>query len=71
MRLWPAAHQSNLDAVDRIIAPEATCKTVLGVSTCVGRTSLVVDNIIHYVLGTAAELNMEAGEDLVCATTTT
>jgi streptogramin lyase len=71
MRLWPAAHQSNLDAVDRIIAPEATCKTVLGVSTCVGRTSLVVDNIIHYVLGTAAELNMEAGEDLVCATTIT
>jgi hypothetical protein len=71
MRLWPAAHQSNLDAVDRIIAPEATCKTVLGVSTCVGRTSLIVDNTIHYVLGTAAELNMEAGEDLVCATTTT
>jgi len=67
MRLWPAAHQLNADAVDKIIAPEATCKSFRGLPTCQGMANVVVDNVVHYVLGTGAELNMEAGEDLVCS----
>ena len=67
MRLWPAAHQLNANAVDKIIAPEATCKSFRGLPTCQGMANVLVDNVIYYVLGTAAELNMEAGEDLVCS----
>ena len=40
---------------------------MLNVNTCVGRTSIVFDGITRYVIGTAAELNMEAGEEMTCA----
>jgi hypothetical protein len=66
MRLWPAAHPANIDAVDKIVAPEDTCKAMLNVNTCVGRTSIVFDGITRYVIGTAAELNMEASEEIIC-----
>jgi DNA-binding beta-propeller fold protein YncE len=66
MRLWPAAHPLNTDRVDKIVAPEETCKTMLSLQTCVGRTSVVINGVTRYVIGTAAELNMEASEELLC-----
>jgi len=66
MRLWPAAHPANTDRVDTIVAPEDTCKAMLSLQTCVGRTSVVIDGMTRYVIGTAAELNMEASEELIC-----
>jgi sugar lactone lactonase YvrE len=66
MRLWPAAHPLNTDRVDKIVAPEETCKTMLSLQTCVGRTSVVINGVTRYVIGTAAELNMEASEQIIC-----
>ena len=67
MRLWPAAHPFNIDKIDKIIAPHETCKTILSLQTCVGRPSVVIDGTTLYVLGSAAEFNMEAGEDIMCS----
>jgi hypothetical protein len=66
MRLWPGAHPENIYRVDQIVAPEETCKIVLSLQSCSGRSSVVMDGITRYVIGTAAELHMEAGEELVC-----
>ena len=68
MRLWPGAHPENIYRVDQIVAPEETCKIVLSLQSCSGRSSVVMDGVTRYVLGTAAELHMEAGEELVCGT---
>ena len=67
MRLWPAAHPTNNDRIDLIVAPEETCKAILNVNTCVGsRASVVIDGVIRYSIGKAIDLNMEAGEMLSC-----
>jgi streptogramin lyase len=69
MRLWPAAHPTNINNVDLIVAPEETCKTILNVNTCVDRASIVIDGITRYSIGKAIDLNMEASEMLRCETT--
>jgi DNA-binding beta-propeller fold protein YncE len=70
MRLWPAAHPTNINNVDLIVAPEETCKTILNVNTCVDRASVVIDGITRYSIGKAIDLNMEASEMLRCESTT-
>jgi DNA-binding beta-propeller fold protein YncE len=69
MRLWPAAHPTNINNVDLIVAPEETCKTILNVNTCVDRASVVIDGITRYSIGKAIDLNMEASEMLTCEST--
>ena len=70
LRLWPAAHQTNNDRIDLIVAPEETCKMILSIQTCHDKQSVVFDGTTRYVVGTAAELNMEPGEELVCSSNT-
>jgi hypothetical protein len=70
LRLLPAAHQTNNEKIDLIVAPEETCKMMLSVQSCLGRQSVVIDETTRYVIGTAAELNMEPEEELVCSSST-
>jgi len=66
LRLWPASHPSNSGRVDLIVAPEIFCKAHLGIESCVGRTSVNIDGVVRYVIGTASDLNMEPAEDFLC-----
>lgn len=69
MRLWPAAHPQNPQNVDLIVAPDVECRARLGVLSCAdvtGLASIAMDGITRYVVGTAAEMNMEPAEELTC-----
>ena len=68
VRLLPAAHPSNQNDVDLVVAPSLTCRDLLNVQSCSGRSSVILDTIEYFVIGTAADLHMEAGEELICGT---
>ena len=67
MRLLPAAHPLNTDGVDLIVAPLESCTAMLSATICATKQVGVMDGVTRYVIGTAADLHMEAGEELVCA----
>jgi hypothetical protein len=66
MRLWPAAHPTNPQHIDLIVAPADVCAAQAGQS-CAARASVVMGGATLFVVGTAAELHMEPAEDLTCA----
>ncbi len=66
--LWPAAHPSNPQRVDLVIAPLAMCQQLGGTcSTLASNTVVGADGIMRYIVGTAAALNIEAAEALACS----
>ena len=67
MQLLPAAHPLNNVGVDLIIAPLESCTAMLSATICATKQVGVMDGVTRYNIGTAAELHMEAGEELVCA----
>ena len=67
MRLLPAAHPLNTDGVDLIVAPLESCTAMLSATICATKQVVAMDGVTRYVIGTAAELHMEAGIELVCA----
>ncbi len=65
--LWPAAHPSNPQHVDLVIAPLALCQRLGGTcSTLASNTVVGADGVTRYIVGTAAALNIEAAESLAC-----
>ena len=66
MRLWPAAHPTNSQKVDLIVAPADICEEHRQES-CMQRSSISMGGVTLYVVGTAADLNMEPAEDLTCS----
>ena len=66
MRLWPAAHPTNPQYNDLIVAPADVCAAQVGQS-CLQRSSISIDGTTLYVVGTAADLQMEPADDLSCS----
>ena len=66
MRLWPAAHPTNPQKVDLIVAPADICE-IHRQESCMQRSSISMGGVTLYVVGTAADLNMEPAEDLTCS----
>jgi hypothetical protein len=67
LQLWPAAHPSNPQRADLVVAPLATCQQMTSVAACAAASTVVgADGAIRYVVGTAAALTMEADETLTC-----
>ena len=65
--LWPAAHPSNPQHVDLIIAPLAVCQQLTSSMACAAAASIMgMDGVMRFVVGTAAALNLEAAEALTC-----
>ena len=70
VQIWPATHPQNPQAVDLVIAPSAVCVQLASVAECAAAASIVgADGVMRFVVGTAAEMNMEAAETLSCAGT--
>ena len=68
LQLWPAAHPSNAQRVDLVVAPLALCLQMASAAACaVAATVAGADGALRYVVGTAADLNMVADEALTCA----
>jgi hypothetical protein len=70
LQIWPAAHPSNPQHVDLVIAPAAQCAQLSpgGVCTTLAANQIVgADGVTRFVVGTAAAFHMEAGETLTCA----
>ena len=66
--LWPAAHPSNPQHVDLIIAPLAMCQQLTSSTACAAAASIMgMDGVLRFVVGTAAALNLEAAEALTCS----
>lgn len=68
--LWPAAHPSNPQQVDLVVAPAALCAQLSpgGVCTTAVENQIVgSDGVTRFVVGTAAQLKMEAATVLTCA----
>ena len=67
LQLWPAAHPSNPQRVDLVVAPLATCQQMTSSAACAAAASIAgADGVTRYVVGTAASLNMEADESMRC-----
>jgi hypothetical protein len=67
LQIWPAAHPSNVQKVDLVIAPLSECIQYLSTSLCNSATTFIgSDSITRYVIGTAASLNMEPAEMVQC-----
>jgi hypothetical protein len=68
LQVWPAAHPSNLQRVDLIVAPLATCQQLTSSEACTAAASIVnADGVTRFVVGTAAAMNMETAETLACS----
>ena len=68
LQLLPAAHPSNPQRVDLIVAPLAQCQRMASAAACAAAATVAgADGVTRYVVGTAAAFNMEAGESLTCA----
>ena len=68
LQIWPAAHPSNPQHVDLVIAPSAQCAQLTSAGACAAAASIVgADGVTRFVVGTAAAFHMEAGETLTCA----
>ena len=68
LQIWPAAHPSNPQHVDLVIAPSAQCAQLTSAAACAAAASIVgADGVTRFVVGTAAAFHMEAGETLTCA----
>jgi hypothetical protein len=68
LQIWPAAHPSNPQHVDLVIAPAAQCAQLTSAGACSAAASIVgADGVTRFVVGTAAAFHMEAGETLTCA----
>ena len=71
LQIWPAAHPANARRVDLLVAPLALCQQMRGASAadCAAAGASVVgaDGATRYVVGTAAELNVEPAESMTCA----
>jgi hypothetical protein len=68
LQLWPAAHPSNPQGVDLVIAPLATCQQITSAAACSAAASITgADGVARYALGTAAAFNMQAAETLTCS----
>ena len=68
LQLWPAAHPSNPQRVDLVVAPLAQCQQMASAAACAAAATVNgADGVTRYVVGTAAAFNMEADETLTCA----
>ena len=69
LQLWPAAHPANLQRVDLVVAPLATCQQMTSVAACAAASTVVgADGVTRFVVGTAVAFNMEAADEtLSCA----
>jgi hypothetical protein len=68
MQVWPAAHPSNPQHADLVIAPLATCQQLTSTAACAAAASIAgADGVMRYVVGTATAFNMEADETLTCS----
>jgi ADP-ribosylglycohydrolase len=68
LQIWPAAHPSNPQHVDLVIAPSAQCAQLTSAGACAAAASIAgADGVTRFVVGTAAAFHMEAGETLTCA----
>ena len=70
LQIWPAAHPSNPQHVDLVVAPAAVCAQLSpgGVCTTLAANQIVgADGVTRFVVGTAAALHMEGSESLMCA----
>ena len=68
--LWPAVHPQNPQKVDLIVAPQPQCAQLSPGGTCniaAANSIAGADNVVRYVIGTAAALHLEAAEPLTCA----
>ena len=66
MRLWPAAHPTNPQKVDLIVAPLNVCEAHTHQS-CSQSSSVSMGGVTLYTVGTAADLHMEPADDLTCS----
>ena len=67
LQLWPAAHPSNPQRVDLVVAPLAQCQQMTSNAACAAAATVAgADGVTRYVVGTAAAFNMEADETLTC-----
>ena len=65
--LWPAAHPSNPQHVDLVIAPMDVCQRLGGsCSTLALNTAVGADGLARYIVGTADALHLEPAETLAC-----
>ena len=65
--LWPAAHPSNPQDVDLIVAPAAACAALTSAAACGAAASIAgADGVLRYVVGTAASMHLEAAEAVSC-----
>ena len=66
--LWPAAHPSNPQHVDLIIAPLVVCQELTSSAACAAAASIMgLDGVLRSVVGTATAPNLEAAEALTCS----
>lgn len=74
LQVWQAAAPGNNQQVDLVVAPLDVCQRMLGASSavCGSAASSVVgaDGVLRFVVGTAADLNMQAAETVECAAAT-
>ena len=67
LQLWPAAHPSNPQRVDLVVAPLAQCQQMTSNAACAAAATVAgADGVTRYVVGTAAAFKMEADETLTC-----
>ncbi len=67
LQIWPAANPINMRGVDLLIAPLELCRLMTSSSACSAAVSLVgTDGVARYVVGTAADFNVEPAESLTC-----
>jgi DNA-binding beta-propeller fold protein YncE len=68
--LWPAAHPANPRRLDLVIAPLSACSQLTGADCSAlpaGYSIVGADGVTRYVVGTAADLHLEAAEALACS----
>jgi hypothetical protein len=66
--IMPAAHPSNSQRVDLVVAPLALCQQMTSAAACAAAVSVVgTDGITRYGVGTTTALNFEHAESLTCA----
>jgi hypothetical protein len=66
--LWPAAHPANPQKVDLIITSLSVCQQLGGTCSMLpGNTVMGADSVMRYIVGRAADLHLEAAEQLTCS----
>lgn len=68
LQMWPAAHPTNPQGADLIIATLSVCQQLGGTcSTAPANTLVGEDGATRYIVGTAAAMHLEADEVLACS----